>query len=288
MLKETLSFVLIGIAIGMANVIPGVSGGTIALITGVFEKIINAIKNIDLVTIKAFFTGNLKEVFKRLDAKLLLSIGIGMVIGILTLAKLLEYLFINYPVLTWSYFFGLILASIFLVASQMKKISFINILFAIIGCVIAISISFGVPVSPNANVFYLLICGIVAASAMILPGISGSFVLILMGNYQLILNAVNELNLVILLPVILGVGIGLIFVSNVLVFVLKKYHDKTIGLLTGFVAGSLLALWPWKVEASYGYKWLIPTQFNTEVILALGLMIVGVLTIFILEKFAKK
>lgn len=287
-MKEFLNLVLIGMGIGMANVIPGVSGGTIALITGVFQRLINALKNIDFVTIKAFLKGNFTEVFNRLDFKLLLPLGLGVIVGILTLAKILDYFFINYPILTWSYFFGLILASVFLVSSQIKKTSLMTLFFMLLGTSIAVLIAFGVPSSPNPNIFYLLLCGIVAAASMILPGISGSFVLILMGNYQLILNAVNQLNLIVLLPVVIGAGVGLIFFSNLLSVVLKKYHDITIGTLTGFVAGSLLTLWPWKIQEAHSYKWLIPSAFTPEVMMAVLLMITGILTIVIIERLAVK
>jgi len=196
----------------------------------------------------------------------------------------------------WSYFFGLILASIFFVIKTIKNWSLSTLISLIIGTVIAATIAMGVPASPNAAIYYLLICGAVATCSMILPGLSGSFVLVLMGNYQLIMiDAINNRDLAIIIPVGIGAILGLILFSRMLSWILKKYHDQTIGVLTGFIAGSLLTLWPWKEKVFQlndptiltGYHWAIPNIQSTEFLLAMIFIVVGILTIYFTERVAK-
>lgn len=290
---------------GAANVIPGVSGGTVALITGVFERIINAIKSFDAVAISLLFKGRIKELLERVDFFFLLSLGIGMIISIVSLARIFKFLFASYPVFIWSFFFGLILASVYYVGKTIEKwrIS-VYITFAV-GVAIAILISFTNPAVQNESFFYLVICGVVAVCSMILPGISGSFVLILMGNYELIMiDAVNNFSLNILIPVIIGGVVGIISLSHLLSWVFKKFKDQTIALLTGFILGSLSILWPWKnevyrvdslgnfilkdgVKVVQGYDIFFPQQFTSEIAIAILLAVVGVFVIVLMEKFAR-
>ena len=291
---------------GAANVIPGVSGGTIALITGIFERLINAIKSFDLTAIKLLFSGKIKEFIKHVDLYFLIAVFAGMVASVVSLAKVLEYLFLNYPVFVWAFFFGLILASVYFVGKSITKWRVSVIITFIVGTIAALSISVLNPATQNDSFLYLIICGVVAICSMILPGLSGSFILILLGNYQLVMiHAVNELDLKIIFPVMIGAAGGLIAFSHILSWIYKKYKDQTISVLTGFILGSLGILWPWQnevylkdelgnfilkdgekiVQSTIRY---IPESFNTEVIIAITLMIIGIITISLIEKVAGK
>lgn len=306
-MKIYLFLILKGIGMGAANVIPGVSGGTIALITGIFERLINAIKSFDLKAVKLVFTGKITEFIKKVDLYFLMAVFTGIGIAILSFAKLLEYLFEFYPIQVWAFFFGLIIISVYFVGKTVHKWSFSVILVFIIGIAISLSLAFMTPASQNDSTWYLIICGIVASCSMILPGISGSFVLVLMGNYELVMiDAVTQMNIKVLLPVAIGAGIGLLGFSYFLSWFFKKYKDQTISILTGFMLGSLLVIWPWK-EAIYkisesgslilkpdgekiitGYKYLLPSNMDMQTISALIIMLVGVLLIYLLESLAAK
>jgi len=227
--KDAITLVLKVLAMGTANVIPGVSGGTIAFITGIFERLINAIKSFNLTALKLLFKGDFRGLLKHIDFFFLLWLFLGIGIAIISVAKLFEYLFANYPVYLWSYFFGLVLASVVFVSITIKKWSFSVITTYLIGAAIAVVISFMTPASENTNVFYLLLCGAIAACSMILPGISGSFVLVLLGNYELVMiKAVTQLRFEILLPIIIGAAVGLLGFSYVLSWVFRKFRNQTI------------------------------------------------------------
>jgi len=296
-MKNILSLVFKGMAMGGANVIPGVSGGTIALITGIFERLINAIKSFDIQAFKLLFSGKIKEFIKYIDFWFLFYVFVGVGIAIISFARLFEYLFENYPIFIWSYFFGLVLASVYFVGKTVKEWSFSVIVSFIIGTAIAITISVLNPASENDSFLYLILCGVVAVCSMILPGLSGSFVLILLGNYQLIMiSAVNKMQIEILLPVVVGAGVGLVLFSHVLSWLLKKYHNQTLSTLTGFILGSLGILWPWKDTLTetfgdkvktVGYDWFMPT-INTEFFVALVIMVIGIATIWCTEYFGSK
>ena len=285
-----------GIGVGSANVIPGVSGGTIALITGIFERLINALKSFNLTAIKLFFTGKFKEFAKHTDLWFLASVGCGVVVAILSIARLFEFLFDRYPIYLWSFFFGMILVSIYYVGITIEKFNWKVVLSFLIGTAIALLIAFGTPANENSNILYLMICGAVATCSMILPGLSGSFVLVLMGNYQLIMiDAVNDLNLKILLPVVLGGVVGLLAFSHLLSWIFKNYRDITIAVLTGFILGSMPIIWPWKndvityfgsKEKVIGYEYYFP-EFNMEFATALVIMLIGAALIILTEKMAK-
>lgn len=285
-----------GMGVGSANVIPGVSGGTIALITGIFERLINALKSFNLTAIKLFFTGKFKEFAKHTDLWFLTSVGCGVLAAILTVARIFEYMFANYPIYLWSFFFGMILVSIYYVGITIEKINFKTVLSFIIGTAIALFITFGTPAKENSNILYLMICGAVATCSMILPGLSGSFVLVLMGNYQLIMiDAVNDLNLKILIPVVIGGVVGLLAFSHLLSWIFKNYRDITIAVLTGFILGSMPIIWPWKNDViTYfgseakvtGYDYYLP-ELNMEFAIALVILLIGAGIIVLTEKMAK-
>ena len=286
-----------GIGVGSANVIPGVSGGTIALITGIFERLINALKSCNLTAIKLFFTGKFKEFAQHIDLWFLASVGCGVIVAILSIARLFEFLFAEYPIYLWSFFFGMILVSIYYVGKTIEKFNWKVLLSFIIGTAFALFIAFGTPAKENSNIFYLMICGVVATCSMILPGLSGSFVLVLMGNYQLIMiDAVNDLNLGILLPVAIGGVVGLLAFSHLLSWIFKNYRDITIAVLTGFILGSMPIIWPWKNDViTYfgseakvtGYEYYFP-EFNIEFATAFVIILIGAALIILTEKMAKK
>ncbi len=311
---------------GAANVIPGVSGGTIALITGIFERLIDSVKSFDLKAIKLIFKGRFKEFAKHTDLIFLIAIFLGVAISIVTLAKGLEYLFINYPIFIWSYFFGLIFASVYFVGKTIEKWKISIILSFIIGAAIAIFITVLKPANENDSFIYLILCGIVGISSMILPGLSGSFVLILMGNYELLLSSINKLiasispamsgdftqmfeAIMILVPVGIGVVVGLLLFSHLLSWIYKKFKNQTIAVLTGFILGSLGVIWPWKYSFDkddvllqtnsfgkllvaedvkvYSFKQYFP-DLDSFFFISFALIIVGIASIWIIEKMAKK
>ena len=303
-MKEYLNYMLKGIAVGVANIIPGVSGGTIALITGIFERLINAIKAFDLKAAKLLFTGKWKAFAEKTDFYFLLTLFIGIALAIITLARVFDFLFRNYPVYIWSYFFGLVLASVYFVAKTIERWNFVVIFFFVFGTGFAIFVSLINPAAENSNFWYLFLCGIVAICSMILPGLSGSFVMILMGNYQLVaIQAINNRDLGILLPVALGAIIGLVAFSHVLSWVFKHYKDQTIATLSGFILGSLNVLWPWKtaeyLKNSAGdyvmkhgekvvarYASILPEHFDNTFWIAVVIMILGIVSITVIELMA--
>ena len=241
---------------GAANVIPGVSGGTIAFITGIYERLITALKNFDTEALQLVFKGKFLDVAKRVDLMFLIALAVGAVVSVATLAQVLNWGFSNHPVLVWAFFFGLIAASIPMVGKMVTKWSPDVIALAILGCGIAVSLVFLKPAQESSHPIYLGLCGVVAMCSMIIPGLSGSFVLVLMGNYQLIMldsvSALTSLNfgeaLPVLIPVGIGAVVGLILLSRILNWLFKNYHNQAVALITGFVLGSLAIIWPWKEE----------------------------------------
>jgi len=290
-----------GVAMGAANVIPGVSGGTIALITGIYERLINAIKSFDLKALKLFLKFKWKELSQHIDLPFLLPVILGLITAILSLAKLFEYLFRNYPEYIWAFFFGLVLASIYFVGKTVEKWKMATYLAFIAGTVLAVSLTVLHPAGENDHPFYLFINGIIAIISMILPGLSGSFVLILLGNYQLVaIDAINNFDLKIILPFALGAVIGLIAFSHFLSWLFKRYKNETIALLTGFILGSLGILWPWKkpvylrvdgqIVEKHGrklvsyYEMYFPSSFDFQFWAVLFFIFLGIISIIWIEK----
>ena len=312
--KYYVLLILKGIGIGTANVIPGVSGGTVALITGIFEELIDSIKSFDIEALRLLLGGKLKKFAVHVNLYFLLAVFSGVAISILSLAKVLEFLFVNYPVYIWAYFFGLILASIYFVGRTIGKWRVSVIITFLAGTTIALCIAFLSPATENKNFLYLIVCGVVAICSMILPGLSGSFVLILLGNYHLVvIEAINDLRFDILLPILIGAVSGLIAFSHLLSWIFKKFRDETIASLTGFILGSLIILWPWKQSFDqngleiatntfgafvdkqgivlsdikvYSYRHFIPDTINGVVIWAAIFVVAGVISIWLMEKYA--
>jgi putative membrane protein len=289
-----------GIGIGVANIIPGVSGGTIALITGLFHGIIDSLKSFDATALKLLISGQFKEFSRRTDLLFLASVFGGAATGIFLSSLILSSLFDNHPKFVWSFFFGLIVASVYFVAKTIKIWNFGVVLSLSAGILIAVLITNVLePASENSSVFYLFLCGIVATCSMILPGLSGSFVLILMGNYELVMiHSVKNIDLRVLVPVGIGAAFGLAAFSHFLSWLFKKYSDITIALLCGFIVGSMSLLWPWKTpvikvfaggkEKIIGYDWSLPASLNFEESFSFFLIVAGFIAVWILEKYSEK
>ena len=304
-MKNYFLLFLKGIGMGAANVIPGVSGGTIAFITNIYEDLIHSLKSFDLIAIQYLLKFKIKSFAEHVNLTFLIVLFSGIIISIISLGKLLSFLFDQYPVLVWAFFFGLIIASVYYVGKTISDWNGPTILSMIIGTMVALAITYMNPANSDDSILYLIICGIVAMASMLLPGLSGSFVLILMGNYQLIfLEAVPELNIRILAPVVLGSIIGFVILSRIISFLLEKFRNQTIGLLTGFILGSLLIIWPWKDEVYLtdksgeailrkgemiveGYKWNLPDLYSGQTWLAILFMIIGILAVVLIEGVIK-
>lgn len=305
-LKNNVSTFLKGFAMGTANVIPGVSGGTIALITGIFERLIESLKSFNMVAIKMLLKRDFKAFATQTDLQFLAVVMLGVIASIFSVAKLLSFLFENFPVFIWSYFFGLIVASVWLIGKTISKYNALVILFLVTGTAIAASITILSPARENDSFIYLVICGVVAVCSMILPGISGSLVLVLMGNYELVLRSITELNINNLVAIGLGCAIGLPAFSHLLSWLYKKFKNQTIAALTGFILGSLAVILPWKNSFDnvgnlltvnkfgallnpeikvFSYERILPNidiQFYGAIVIA----ILGFLSIYFLEKKA--
>nr|CAA6830930.1 MAG: Integral membrane protein [uncultured Thiotrichaceae bacterium] len=301
-MNENVSNFIKGLAMGAANVIPGVSGGTVALVTGIYERLINALKSCDLNALKLLFARDFKGAWEHIDGRFLSAILGGVAVSIVSLAKVLEYLLGDFEVLTMAFFFGLIVVSIISVGRTVKQWGVGTLLALVLGTALAVSVAMLAPAGENANAGYLFLCGVVAICSMILPGLSGSFVLIIMGNYALVLGAVGRFDMGILLPMALGCGLGLLAFAHVLAWVYAKFHDQTVAMMTGFILGSLAIVWPWKNTLTEvvsregkadklittGYEWFVPTLGDSSTLMALGLMVVGGLMIWGMEKVSRQ
>lgn len=231
---------------GSADVIPGVSGGTIAFITGIYEELIHAIRSFDLTAVKFFFTGKWISFWKHINGTFLLSVFGGIFISVVSLARLLEYLLHEYPVHIWSFFFGLILVSSYVVARNIKQWEYPIIVALVAGIGAAFYITSVTPAQTSNEAWFIMLSGALGSCAMILPGISGSFILLLLGKYEFALDAVNNVDITSLLLLGAGAVIGLISFAKLLSWLFKNYHDITIAVLAGFMLGSLNKIWPWK------------------------------------------
>lgn len=231
---------------GAADVVPGVSGGTIAFITGIYEELVNSIKSINMEAIRMFFTGRWKSFWKQINGNFLLAVFAGVFISVLSLARVLEYLLENQPILIWSFFFGLILASSYVVSRKIKKWDYPRVVALVGGIGIAFYITSVTPTTTTDAFWFIFLAGALASCAMILPGISGSFILLLLGKYVFALQAVNDRIILDLLLLGSGAILGIILFANLLSWLLNKYYDITIAVLVGFMIGSLNKIWPWK------------------------------------------
>lgn len=236
---------------GAADVVPGVSGGTIAFITGIYEELLNSISSINLHALKTIRTKGIKAAWKTINGNFLVVLVLGIGISVLSLAKLLTYLLDEHPIPLWAFFFGLIVASAPFVGKAVKKWNVGTVIALVAGTGIAYYLTILPKTSSPDEYWFLFLSGMIAICAMILPGISGSFILLLLGAYEYILAAVNEKNLMVLGIVAIGAVVGLLSFSRLLSWLFKKYHDLTIAVLTGFLIGSLNKIWPWKETVEF-------------------------------------
>ncbi len=286
-LSDYLQLVLKGIGMGAADVIPGVSGGTIAFIVGIYEELINSIKSVNLKTLKLFFTLKWAEFFKAINAPFLCAVMLGILISVFSLARIITYLLATYPIYVWSFFFGLILISTYFVAKKIEQWSWSRWLSFIVGAAMAFYITVATPAHTPTTLPFIFLCGAVAICAMILPGISGSFILLLLGKYEYIMDAIKHFDIKIILLFGSGAAIGLVLFSNVLSFLLKRYHDITIALLAGFMLGSLNKVWPWKeIFEQEGVELTRNIAPNEHLLPAILLMVGGCVLVYAIEHFS--
>lgn len=245
-LTQNLLITLKGMAMGAADVVPGVSGGTIAFITGIYDKLLDSINSINFGLLKVIKNDGIGTAWSKINGNFLVALFLGIGISIFSLSKQLEYVLETNPVLLWSFFFGLIIASILYIGKQIKNWNVQAILGLISGIAIVLVLSILPPLGNATNLVYIFICGVIAICAMILPGISGSFLLLILGAYPTILGALNDRNFLLIGVFMLGALVGLLSFARVLKWVFKNYENTTLAVLTGFLVGSLYKLWPWR------------------------------------------
>jgi len=324
--KDYLLLSLKGVAMGAADAVPGVSGGTIALISEIYEELITTIGSINLSLFKTFKNQGFKAFWQQLNGNFLLALLTGIALSFVLFMRLAKYLLEQHPVLIWSFFFGLIIASIYFVGKQIKKWTVLNFIFLIIGAIVAFYISTLPSMGANTSPYFLFLAGALAICAMILPGISGSFILVILGAYKTLSDALHDFEVKKILIFMTGAVIGLLSFSKVLKWLFKNYHNPTLALLTGFIIGSLNKVWPWKKTVSVfndttgkveqfssisnlgtlslfqqktndfeTYKTVVDESIsplayvgNSHLVWAIVLMLIGFFTIFILEKVGAK
>ena len=292
-IKDYAVLTLKGMAMGAADVVPGVSGGTIAFIAGIYDELINSIKSINMHSLKLLFTGKIAAFWKAVNGNFLFALLLGIAISVFSLAKLITYLLLNEPVLVWSFFFGLVLASTWFVTKDIKGWNWKTVAGFVGGAVIAYYITVATPAETSTNLMFIFLCGAIAICAMILPGISGSFILVLLGKYFYVMEAVKTLDLVVLGVFAFGAALGMPSFSRGLSYALKNFRNITLSVLSGFMLGSLNKVWPWKeVEklVSDGHEVMIEHNIapNTEVAEAVVLMLIGFILVYVLEKISAK
>ena len=327
-LKDKIFLVIKGLAMGAANKVPGVSGGVVAFVAGFYEEFIYSLQRVNKTAFKLFFSGRFKSLYNYLNGKFLFMLFLGMIISYFSVSKLLDYLIEHYQLYVWSAFFGMILGSIYYINKDFKEWNTKTVISLIIGAIIGISISFLDPAKENDNLFFVFFCGIISVSGMTLPGFSGSFILILLGNYVLLLvDSVNALYdtvrdlfmgdfefvknqarirmLNVLAVFTLGSVTGLVTFSHVLNYILKHYKSITLATIIGFIIGSLGVVWPWKrtiyrlntdgstVTDSLGSPIIENYQrflpeFTTETFIALTYIILGILIVLALEWYGQR
>lgn len=300
-LFQYLGLTLKGIAMGAADVVPGVSGGTIAFITGIYEELINSISNINLEALKTLRKEGIKSFWKHVNGNFFVALLSGIAISALSLARLITYLLDHHPVLIWAFFFGLIIGSIQLILKTVKEWNTIGVIGLIIGTGIAAYVSLIHSVASGDSLWYIGLSGAVGICAMILPGISGAFILVLMGTYRIVLQAIKDLDILLIGIFGLGCVIGILSFSRLLKFLFKNYENFVLLLLSGFLIGSLLKVWPWKnnfgeaplyVHSDGKEEWMtsnvLPSDYlgDAQLIPAIGLLVVGYLLIVLMDKFA--
>jgi len=285
-----------GVAMGAADIVPGVSGGTIALITGIYEELIESIKNINLRLFKTLFTKGFKTFWHDLNGNFLLTLALGIMSSILLLAQFISYLLLNHEFKIWGFFFGLILSSGILIYREVNNITSSSLTYLFLGILIASIISISGPTTTPNNYFFIFLTGSIAICAMILPGISGSFILLLLSKYEFIINSIKDFKFDVLIVFALGCIFGLLLFSRFLSYLFLNYKDYVLSLLSGFLFGSLLKVWPFKtiietrinsdgIKEAFVTRPALPNTGNIEeIIFFIMFSIVGYLLIYFLQK----
>lgn len=292
----TIKVFLKGMVMGAVNVFP-VSSGTVSLVLGVFERFVNAIKSLNHKNLKYLRKGEVSEFAKRTDIKFLLTIILGLLLGMVLTSIFLKKTLMSYKIYTWSFFIGLILASVVYVMKRIEKVSAKNILLLLAGFAISFLLSIKSNPYSNDNFFYLFLCGIVGATGMVVPGISGSHLMLLMGNYELIVTeAIPALAKAstflhgarILLPFVLGAIVSIVTFSYLLSWLMRDFRNETLSALAGFMLGSLPVVYPWKTPTAdmMDYVFHLP-NWNTELLVAVVMIGLGALSVYVLELMAR-
>ncbi|AFM05101.1 putative membrane protein [Bernardetia litoralis DSM 6794] len=300
-----------GMAMGAADVVPGVSGGTIAFLMGIYERLLEAIGSFSVPTLRLLLKGEFKAFSRKTDLIFLILLFAGIATSVISFAKLFKYLLANHEVLTMSFFFGLIIATVWVVGRRIKKWNVSAIILFLIGAGLAIGISFSGQIEGSSNPFYLFLCGFIAICSMILPGVSGSFVLLLLGNYGLVIETISDLpaailsfdidgimaGLWIMIPFGLGAVTGILSFAKVLSWLFNNYENSLLAILTGFVLGSLSIIYPWKkvlrTEIIHGKEKVLETmryipEIDTHFFMAIGLILIGIVLVASIEYFGNK
>ncbi|MFT6367610.1 MAG: putative membrane protein [Bacteroidia bacterium] len=289
-----------GLMMGAADIVPGVSGGTVAFITGIYSRLLGSIRAFDLQCLKLVFQRDVKKAWQHVDGSFLTALLLGIATSILTLARLVSWLLEQYPMPLWASFFGLILASALVLLRQVKTWSVLRFLNLAVGVAIAVFIALSPLVAFDPTVAMIFLSGFLAICAMILPGISGSFILVLLGMYGTVLSALKSFDLLFILVFAIGAAAGLMCFSRVLHWLLSRFHESTMALLTGFLFGSLAVVWPWKqvlvwVEGSHGQlkpgqqvpvspsEYLVLTGQDAQLALCIALMCLGFATVWFID-----
>ena len=286
-----------GFAMGSADVVPGVSGGTMAFILGIYEELINSIKMIGRPELwRAVLGLRIGQAVRILNVPFLLAVFAGIFLAIFTLAPGIEWTLEHQPIYIWSFFFGLVLASVFVVSRRITKWTALLIGALAAGTIFAFWLVGLVPVTTPNVWWFLILSGALASCAMILPGISGSFILVLLGKYEYVIGAVNDRDIVSILLIGIGAAVGLVTLAQLLSWLFKRYHDLTVAILIGFMVGSLRKVWPWKetlsttidrhgVEVPLIVKNVLPAV-GTEMFIALAFALLGFAVVVLIERLA--
>ena len=284
-----------GMIMGVVNIFP-ISSGTISLVLGVYERFINAINSLRFKNFKLLFKGEFSEFARLTDFRFFVTIVLGIIAGMVLTALSLKRTLENYEVYTWSFFIGLILASVVYVMKLVGKLNLTKVVLAVLGMVLSICISIKANPDPNAHFHFLFICGLVGATGMIVPGVSGSHLMLLMGNYELIVTeAIPSLTnpstfghgVALLTPFVLGALVSLVALSHLLSWLMRDYRDGTLSVLAGFMLGSLPVVYPWKEAVGMNYVFSLP-PCNSELLVALFMVALGALAVYLLEVMARR
>lgn len=250
-LKDYFLLYLKGVGMGGADVVPGVSGGTVAFITGIYQELLDTIKSFDIEALQLLKSARFKDFWQHINGTFLIVLLGGIASSIVTLAQLVIYLLATYPIQVWSFFFGLIIISAILVFKEIRKWNLWVVLFGILGAAISYYITIAAPAETTTELWFIFIAGAVAICAMILPGISGAFILLLFGKYEYIFSALKDFDVKVVLVFVLGCATGLLTFARLISWLLNRYYNMAVALLAGFMVGSLNKVWPWKQVLTY-------------------------------------